>query len=177
MKTDSSGFVHVSLRIPEQLRSRLNEEAKSRHITLNSLINAILAKYDSFDKILEGTNAIPLSEAFFEELLETTSMQEIESIANKLGAKMVRRSFAFRGIEFNLDSLIEFYFEPLSDHLGWYRFNTYLVGTSRKLVFTHSHGQKWTAFLKRYYAAIIRSATGVEPDVTVEDGGLTFTCR
>jgi len=95
VKTDSSGFVHVSLRIPEELRKRLNEEAKSRHITLNSLISAILAKYDAFDKILEGTNAIPLSEAFFEELLETTSMEEIESIANKLGAKVVRRSFAF----------------------------------------------------------------------------------
>jgi hypothetical protein len=177
VKTDSSGFVHVSLRIPEELRKRLNEEAKSRHITLNSLISAILAKYDAFDKILEGTNAIPLSEAFFEELLETTSMEEIESIANKLGAKVVRRSFAFRGIEFNLDNLIEFYFKPLSEHSGWYRFNAYVVGTNRKLVFTHSHGPKWTAFLRRYYAAIIRSATGVEPDATVEDGVLTFTCR
>lgn len=122
--SDSGGFDHVSLRIRKQLRHRLKEEAKSRHVPLNSLINAILAKYDAFDKILEGTNAIPLSEAFFQELLETISIEEIESIANKLGAKVVRRSFAFRGIGFNLDNLIEFYFKPLSEHSGWYRLST-----------------------------------------------------
>jgi hypothetical protein len=113
---DSSAF-HVSVRIPAPLRNRLKKEAKLRHVTLNSLIISILAKYDSFDKILEGTKAIPLSGAFFEELLEITSIEEMENIARKLGAKVVRQSFAFQGIDFNLDNLIEFYFEPLSEHL------------------------------------------------------------
>ncbi len=180
MKTDSSDsnvFIHASVRIPAQLRNRLNREAKQRHITLNSLINSILAKYDSFDKILEGTKAIPLSGAFFGELLEITSIEEIETIAKKLGAKVVRQSFASQGIEFNLDNLIESYFEPLSEYSGWYQFNWRFAGPNRKLIFTHTHGPKWTAFMRRYYAAIIRSATGVEPDVTVEYGVLTFTCR
>ncbi len=156
---------------------RMEREAKRRHVTLNSLINAILAKYDSFDKILEGTKAIPLSGAFVAELLEIASIEQMENIAKKLGAKVVRQSFASQGIEFNLDNLIESYFEPLSEYSGWYQFDWRLAGTSRKLIFTHSHGAKWTAFLRRYYAAIIRSATGVEPDVTFEDGVLTFTCR
>lgn len=179
MKTDSTGstFVHVSIRISAKLRNRLNGEAKRRHIKLNSLINAILEKYDSFDKILESAKAIPLSEAFFVEILEITSIEEIESIGKKLGAKVVRQSFASQGIEFNLDNLIESYFEPLSEYSGWYQFNWRFVGTSRKLIFTDSHGPKWTAFLRRYHAAIIRSATGAEPDVTVENGVLTFTCR
>jgi hypothetical protein len=173
---DSSAF-HVSVRIPAPLRNRLKKEAKLRHVTLNSLIISILAKYDSFDKILEGTKAIPLSGAFFEELLEITSIEQMENIAKKLGAKVVRQSFAFQGIDFNLDNLIKFYFEPLSEHSGWYQFNTRFEGASRKLVFTHTHGPKWTAFLKQYYAAIIYSATGSEPEVTLEDEVLTFTCR
>ena len=179
MKTDSAdgGFVHVSVRLSARLRNRLNSEAKHRHITLNSLINALLEKYVSFDKILQGTKAIPLSEAFFGELLEIVSIEEIETIAKGLGAKIVRRSFASQGIEFNLDNMIEFYFEPLSEYSGWYQFNWRLAGTSRKLIFTHSHGPKWTAFLRRYYAAVIRSATGIEPEVTVEEGVITFTCR
>lgn len=179
MKKDTTHdrFVHVSLRIDEELRDQLNREAKRRHVTLNSLINAILAKYDSFDKIVEGTKAIPLSGAFFRELLAITSTDQIEEIAKKLGEKVVRQSFASRGIDFNLDNLIKFYFEPLSEHSGWYEFNFHPAGTGRKLIFTHSHGQKWTAFLRRYLTAIIRSATGVEPDVTVDDGVLTFICR
>ena len=144
MKTDStdSGHVHISVRIPAKLRNRLNKEAKGRHITLNSLITAILEKYDSFDKILQGAKAIPLSEAFFVEILEITSIEEIENVARKLGAKVVRQSFASQGIEFTLDNLIESYFEPLSEYSGWYQFNWLFADTSRKLIFAHSHGQK-----------------------------------
>jgi len=174
---DSDTFIHVSLRLPERVRKQLKEEAKHRNITLNSLINAILAKYIFFDKIVEGMNAIPLSGAFFREWLEITLTDEMESIAKKLDAKVVRQSFAFQGIVFNLDNLIKHYFEPLSAHSGWYSFNTYLEGTSRKLVFRHSLGPKWTAFLKRYVASILRSATGTEPEVMIEDEILTCTCK
>lgn len=94
MKTDStdSAPVHISIRISANLRTRLNREAKHRHISLNSLISAILEKYDSFDKILQGAKAIPLSEAFFSEISDITSIEEIESIAKKLGAKVVRHT-------------------------------------------------------------------------------------
>jgi len=174
---DADVFIHLSLRVPVRLMNRLKEESRHRNITLNSLINGILSKYDSFDKILEGTKAIPLSGAFFVELMEIATIDEMESIAKRLGARVVRQTFAFQGIEFDLENLIGFYFEPLSTYSGWYSFNTYFVGTSRKLIFKHSHGQKWTAFLKLYITAILRSATGTEPEVIIEDEVLTFTCK
>lgn len=178
MKKDAdSTFTHVSLRVPVRLQGELSREAKRQRVTLNSHINAILAKHASFDRIVETMKALPLSAALFRELLEATSADQMESIAKKLGAKVVKQSFAFQGIEFDLDNLIEFYFEPLSQHSGWYVFNTHLEGPSRKLIFTHSHGPKWTAFLKGYYTALIRAATGSEPDVRLEDEMLTFTCR
>jgi hypothetical protein len=179
VKTDSadSGFVHVSIRVSAKLRSRLNGEARHRHITLNSLINAILEKYDSFDKILLDAKAIPLSEAFFVEILELTSIEEIESIAKKLGAKVMRQSFASQGIEFNLDNLIEFYFEPLSEYSGWYQFN-WAPRRHESQADLHALARpEVDRILRRYYAVIIRSATGVDPDVTVEEGVITFTCR
>lgn len=126
MDSDSTAFAHVSIRIPEALRIRLTHDAEQRSISLNSLIMAILAKYDSFDKIIEGTRAIPFSGAFVAEVLDITSIEEMESIAKKLGANVVKSSFALRGIPFNLDNLIKFYFEPLSQHSGWYTFNTLL---------------------------------------------------
>jgi hypothetical protein len=133
--------------------------------------------YFSYNKILEVSDAISFSGALFQEWLEITSTDQMEGIAKKLGPKVVRQIFAFQGIDFNLDNLIRYYFEPLSANSRWYLFNIHFEGSSRKLIFRHSHGPKWTAYLKPYYAAIIRSATGVEPGVTVEDGVLTFTCR
>lgn len=175
--TDRHRFVHISLRIDEEIRNQLNDEAKRRSITLNSLVNTILSKYLSFDKILEATKAIPLSGSFLDELLEITSTEEMENIGKKLGPKVIRKSFAFRGIAFNLDSLTKFYFEPVSAYSGWYSFNSYFVGTTRILVFEHSRGPKWTTFLKQYVAGIIHSATGTEPEIAVVDETLTFTCK
>ena len=165
------------MRIPASVRVDLNREAKRRHITPNSLINAVLAKYMSFDKILEATKAIPVSEALFERWLAITSLEEMEDIAKSLGPKVVRQSFAFQGLEFNLDNLVEDYFEPLAEHSGWYQYNSRFESGRRKLIFTHSHGPKWTAFLKRYHTALLRAATGSEPEVMMEDEMLTFTCR
>jgi hypothetical protein len=175
--TDSSTFVHISVRISVKLRNRLKREANRRHVTLNSLINEIIERHEVFDKIMETMKAIPLSEEFFRVWLQKTSQEDMEEMAKSIGPKVVRRSFASRGIEFNLDNLIEFYFEPLSDYSGWYLFEWDFVGESRKLIFTHPHGPKWTAFLRQYYGSLIRSAMGAEPDVTVEEGVVTFTCR
>jgi hypothetical protein len=79
-------------------------------------------------------------------------------------------------MEFNLDNLIESYFEQLSAYSGWYSLNTF-EDASRKLIFAHSHGPKWIAFLKLYLARIKRSETGTEPEVTIGDEMLTFTCK
>jgi len=174
---DSDTFIHISLRLPERLRNRLKEEADHRKITLNSLINTIISMYVSYNRILEVSEAIPFSGALFQEWLEVTSSDHMEGMAKKLGPSVVRQIFAFQGIDFNLDNLIKYYFEPLSANSGWYLFNTYFEGMSRKVVFRHSHGPKWTAFLKRYIGSIIQSATGTEPEVTIEDETLTFTCK
>ena len=174
---DRDTFIHVSLRVPERLRTQLKEEADHRNITLNSLINAIISMYISYNKILEVSEAISFSGAFFQEWLEITSTDQMQGIAEKLGPKVVRQIFAFQGIGFNLDNLIKYYLEPLSANSGWYLFNTYFEGTSRKLIFRHSHGPKWTGFLKRYIGSILRSATGTEPEINVEDAVLTFTCK
>ena len=67
------------------MRKQLKEEAKHRNITLNSLINAILAKYIFFDKIVEGMNAIPLSGAFFRELVWTLHFESAFRLSSHIG--------------------------------------------------------------------------------------------
>jgi hypothetical protein len=174
---DTDTFIHVSLRVPERLRNQLKEEAKHLNITLNSLINTIISTYIAYNRILEVSGAIPFSGTFFQEWLEVTSMDQMEGIAKKVGPKVVRQIFAFQGIDFNLDNLIKYYFEPVSANSGWYLFNTFFEGTSRKLILRHWHGPKWTAFLKRYIGSILCSATGTESEIVVDDETLTFICK
>jgi hypothetical protein len=76
-------------------------------------------------------------------------------------------------LEFDMDGLIEHYFRPLSMYSRWYNFNMAESGSNRRLLFEHSYGPKWSAFLKSYLSGVIKSATGSEPRIMVEEGLIT----
>ncbi|MDA4123775.1 MAG: hypothetical protein OK456_11405, partial [Thaumarchaeota archaeon] len=169
-------YVHISLRIPTSLKESLEKDASRDHMNLNSLVSKILVKYSSFDKIADLVGAIPLNTQLFGEMLNSVPQDRMESIGKEIGPKLIRQTFTLLGIEYDIDSLIQYYFEPLAAYSRWYRF--YVVGTSpnRRLMFEHSHGGKWSAFLRHYITGIIKSATGAEPKTTVSDDLVTVFC-
>lgn len=165
---------HISFRVESELKAELEKEAKQRNMNLNSLINYILSRHVSFDRIVETLEAIPLSRPLFTALLENTDIAEMERIGREFGPKVVRRTFTFLNLNYDLDGLIEHYFQPLSTYSRWYSFNTTGQGANRKLMFQHSYGPKWTAFLRQYLGGIIKSATGIEPRIVVEEELVTI---
>jgi hypothetical protein len=58
-------FVHVSFRIPTTLKASLEQEAKRRDINTSALAVQVLAKYISFDMIVERLEAVPLNKTLF----------------------------------------------------------------------------------------------------------------
>jgi hypothetical protein len=94
----------------------------------------------------------------------------MERIGKELGPKLIKETFAFLGLSYDLESLIKNYFRPLSLFSGWYNFNISGSGRDRRLLFEHRHGPKWSAFLSQYVGGIIKAINGLEPRITVEDG-------
>jgi len=169
-------FVHVSFRIPTEVKAALEMEAKRRRTNVNSLVGQILAKYTSFDRIIEHIEAIPLNKPLFVGILDKIELGEMEEFGKELGPKLVKKTFAFLSLEFDIDGLIQNYFEPVSMYSRWYSFNVAGSGVNRRLLFEHPFGAKWSAFLKLYLGGIIRSATGSEPRINVDEGLVTIFC-
>ncbi len=176
MENSNDKFVYVSIRIRQRLKDRLAEEAKHHKTNINALVNATLEKHDSFDRITEHLRAIPLNQQLFAAMLDSTTEERMERVGKELGPHIIKKTFSFLNIEYNLDNLIEHCFEPLGSFSGWYIFSSSRSGPSRRLMFEHVHGPKWSAFLKYYIAGMIKAATGVEPRITVEDGLLVAYC-
>lgn len=139
----------------------------------NALTVNILEKYISFDRIAEHVGVIPLNSVLFSKMLEDITPEEMEEIGRELGPRLIKGTFAFLDLDYDLDSLIENYFEPLGAFSRWYSFNIAGTYPNRRLLFEHAHGPKWSAFLKNYITSIIKSSTGTEPRVLVSDGLIT----
>jgi hypothetical protein len=168
--------VYLSIRMRRHLKDQLTADARRHKTNLNALINTTLEKHVSFDSISEHVRAIPVNQNLFAAMLESVSEERMEGIGIELGPRLIRNTFLFLNIKYDLDNLIEHYFEPLGSFSGWYNFSSTEGGPNRKLIFEHTHGPKWSAFLKRYIAGIIKAATGVEPRITLEDGLLVAYC-
>ncbi len=165
-----SKFDHISLRVDHEIKTQIEKDAKKRKINLNSLINLILTKYVSFDSLIEQSEAVPLNKSLFMSILESIETEEMERIGKELGPVAVRQTFAFQGLNFDLEGLIEHYFQPVSSFTKCYTFNVVGTGASRRLMFQHQYGRKWSAFLKQYIGGMIKSATHTEPRIAIEDG-------
>jgi len=109
-------------------------------------------------------------------MLGSIQIEEMERIGKELGPKVVKQAFSFLGLSFDLEGLIEHYFQPVSSYSRWYSFNVVGSGTNRKLMFEHQYGWKWSTFLKQYIGGIIKSATGTEPKIVIDEGLVTAFC-
>ena len=169
-------LVHISLRIPLSVKDSLEKEARRQHMNLNSLASKILTKYTSFDRIAEIVGAVPLNGPLFSTLLEDTPVEHLEQLGKELGSELIKQTFAFLDLTYDVDSLVEHYFEPMSSFSSWYMFTIAGSGQNRRLMFKHSRGTNWSAFLRSYISSIIKAATGVEPRTSVEKDLVTVYC-
>jgi hypothetical protein len=163
-------FIHISLRVPTSIKRGLEKDAKRANTNFNSLASQILSKYLSFDKIAKHVSAIPINEYLFSGMLEDMPVDHLERLGKELGPKLIKRTFVFLDLEYDLDGLIHNYFDPMSSFSGWYTFTAAESESGRKLMFEHQYGLKWSAFLKTYISSIIKTATGTEPRTTMDDG-------
>jgi hypothetical protein len=162
-------FVHVSIRIPSDVRSGLDKEARRQGINLNALTNRILAKYLVFDRIVEHEHSIVLDRRIFLPIIEKVTREEFEDLGRKLGPRLVKETFQFFDIEPTVESLISRYFEPMGTYSGRYESNIVRSGPNLKLILEHDYGSKWSGFLAEYTKGVGKSLLGAEPKIEVND--------
>ncbi len=170
-------FVHVSFRIPVEAKAGLEKEADRRGINVNALVSEIFVKYTTFDRIVDYLEVIPLNKLLLTRTLDKVDAEDMERLGKELGPKAIKRAFEFLGLEFSLNGIIEHYFRPLATYSRWYSFNVTWGEMEQRLLFEHHYGAKWSAFLGHYIAEIVKSATGSEPRITVDDELVVISCQ
>lgn len=162
----------MSLRISVELKQDLEYEAKHRLTNLNALINRTLTKFVRFDRMAEHIGSVVLSNYLFSHFMRSLSEEELAEFGEDLGPAIVKPTFTFYSMKPDLNSLITHYFEPMGLFSGWFELSHLVEDSKHKLVLQHSHGHKWSIFLKHYVTGMTKSVLGVEPRIESEDGSV-----
>jgi len=169
--------VHISLRIPTDMREELLREAYKQGINFNALGNRIMEKYLSFDRMAERDRSVVMEREVLSAILDKVAVQDLEEIGREFGPRLVKESLFFYGISPTLHDLVTKYFEPAGKYSGRYDFN--LVGTSSqpRMVLVHRYGEKWSILLKEYMAGAIESILGGRPRIEAGPDFVTIEFR
>ena len=76
-----------TFRVEEELDSLLQKDAKSKGISVNSLLSIILSKYTEWDRYIEKFSVITMKKESFKTMLSSIDEDKIIDISQELGDK------------------------------------------------------------------------------------------
>jgi hypothetical protein len=169
--------IHVNFRIETAYKDILEEGARRRDIHLNAHVNHILGKFIFLDGIVEEAQHMTLRKEIFARVVALGSAEELCEVARNLGRDFLNPALGFANAGTSMHDLVMNYFLPMGIYSGWYRSKTVKTSSGDKLIIQHDYGPKWTAFLKEYYAAVIRSLGHDDVSIVAHGGLLEFDYR
>jgi hypothetical protein len=151
-----------TIRIPKELDSILQQDAKRNRLSFNSHILRIMTKYSEWDRYNERWGKISLRRDAFKSLLEAVESDKLVSTARDIASHIPKEFISFWFKRVNLDTYLQY----LSLVCQYARFAEYEIENDGKdctIILSHDIGQKWSDFLAVWITEGLRVATGLHP--------------
>jgi hypothetical protein len=140
-----------TFRIPKELNSILESEARGRGISPNALLSSILTKFANWDRLTEKLVRVSLSEDLFKMIFGYVPAEEIGKMAETHACTTMREGMLFWSKEVSVDSFLS-YVENRCKYAGWGQFeHSKEQGERHVIAIRHHLGQKWSAFLNQCF--------------------------
>ena len=161
-----------SFRLDEATLQRLEEEAKRRNLSTNTLLNQLLASYVSFDILFEKLGMMKIAHATFGHLLQAASEEEVIDAGKKAGEDVPRAIISAREGSVSLHGALEF-LRTMGDYANLYKYSEVEADRKKTLVLLHVLGPKGSLFLIHYVAAVLEHV-GIRPRYSSTDHSVTI---
>src|SRR5918912_2341892 len=77
-----------TFRVEEELDSLLQKDAKSKSISVNSLLSIILTKYAEWDRYIEKVSVLTMKKESFKTMLSAIDDDKVTGVSQELGDKV-----------------------------------------------------------------------------------------
>ncbi len=154
----------------------LQKDAEDKRISVNALMNSILAKYAEWDRNVERFGFISLGKDLFTSMLQAVDEDHLCKVADEVGGQLTRQFILVWYKKINVETYLA-YLSLFSKYSGIARCDIQVSGKDYVISAIHEFGPKWSNFLKHFIDKGLESTLGVAGhfEVTVNSIVVRFT--
>jgi hypothetical protein len=148
-----------TFRIKAEWDDILKEEAERQGVSVNHLVNSILQKYASCDRLSRNGNFVLLSKHVFNEILKYITLESLAQAGENTGQKDMQDILDMLGLPSDHESFTHL----VTKHFGgpdcamWFNCYQSVQENRTFLHFQHDLGRGWSVFLQHYFLSYLKS--------------------
>jgi hypothetical protein len=172
MDTNRGRTAIRSFRVDEAALEVIEKEAKTRSVSVNTLVNQMLVSFVNFDRYLEPLSMVKISSDCFRDLLEAASDEEVFKAGSRTGMNTMRSVILERRGMIDLESILD-HLKTMSEYAKIFRYSETSNNGKRTITLIHKWGKKGSV----YYSGVMSSTlgmVGVKAKILTADNFVSF---
>ena len=166
------GTVNVSLRISETAYRALQEDAKKRNISLNTIANQIFLAYAEWDRHLSRFEMLKISHPTFAHILKAATEEAIAEAGRVAGADVPPGVILSTKGELSVSSILD-WMKRMGTYSNLIDYSEITHAGKTSVTLSHDLGPRWSLFLTSYFDSVFKSADK-QVKFTQHPGSVTF---
>lgn len=163
-----------SFRISENAFLALEEEARKRNLSLNTLVNQLFLSYANFDRYFQKFGMVKVSKVSYRKTLKAVPDDEIVQLAREVAENSGKVILLAKNGTLSLKGVLE-YLRNLADYAYFFEYNEALSPEGKNVItLTHSLGEKFSLFMKSYSKSLFEQIA-MYPKLTSTEDSITIT--
>ena len=154
MKNNNKKSTNFSCRIDNEMYNSLVNDAKSKGISINSLINSIIKRHLLWDRFAEEMGLVPLTKRTLKKIFKTMDEETIKRIAQEVGGTVPQELIYLSYDKFDFDNLMRM-IEISGTRFGKVRYN--INNSIHSINILHGVSENFSKFLAETHQALADS--------------------
>jgi hypothetical protein len=139
-----------SFRINESAFLALEEEAKKRNISVNTLVNQLFLSFANFDRYFQKFGMAKISKVAYRKTLRSVPDAEVTELAREVAQNSGKVIILARHGTVSLKGILD-WLQDLSEYAQWFQYNEVnSLGGRHVITLTHDLGVKFSTFMVAY---------------------------
>lgn len=160
------------MRISETAYRALQEDAKKRNISLNTIANQILLAYAEWDRHLNRFEMVKVSHPTFAHVLNAATDEAVAEAGRVAGPDVPAGLILSTAGELSISSILD-WLRRMGTYSNLVDYSEISHGGKTSVTLSHNLGPKWSLFLASYFDAVFKS-TGKQVKFTQLRDSVTF---
>ena len=139
----------------------LKDEANSRGISINCLLNQIIERHVFSYRFIDVFPCLVVPCEMIKGLLDGLTEEQLIKEGDAAGSFVPKHSLFLKGLTPSREDVMLRMENNVSEHSNWYQFQCQKINGRVTMLLRHQLGRKWSIYLEAYYAALFKKLINV----------------